>query len=119
MSPLFYVLWYSGAVVVVLLVWGRTARLRSSYARLAIRLAAVALGFTTVPLFGPDGGAWFPVGLYYLTGGSARFAAWGTATLVDRQRVVPAVLRGARAGGGVVGDTHSTWSGCGVRSAAV
>ena len=75
-------LWYSGAVVVVLLVWGRTARLRSSYARLAIRLAAVALGFTTVPLFGRMAGRGSRSWLYYLTGGSARFAAWGTATLV-------------------------------------
>ena len=80
MSPLFYVLWYSGAALVVLLVWRRTTRLRSSYARLAVRLAAVALGFTTVPVFG--GGAWIPIGLYYLTSSSARFAAWGTATLV-------------------------------------
>ena len=40
------------------------------------------MGFTTVPLFGPDGGGWTPIGLYYLAGGTARFAAWGSATLV-------------------------------------
>ncbi len=82
MSPLFYLLWYAGAALLVLLVWRWTARLRSGYARLALRLAAVALGFTTVPLIGPDGGAWLPIGLYYLTGGSARFEAWGAATLI-------------------------------------
>ena len=42
----------------------------------------MAFGFTTVPLFGPDGGVWYPIGLYYLTRGSARFEAWGKATLV-------------------------------------
>ena len=82
MSPWFYVIWYSGATLLTLLVWVGTARLRSPRGRLAIRLAAFAFGFTTVPFFGPDGGAWIPIGLYYLTNDPARFEAWRKATLV-------------------------------------
>ena len=82
MSPLFYVLWYSGAVVVVLLVWGRTARLRRATLAWPFGWRPSRWGSPRCRCSGRTAERGFPVGLYYLTGGSARFAAWGTATLV-------------------------------------
>lgn len=79
MSPWFYVLWYSGATVATLLAWRWSRRLQSWKARLALVLAVVAIGFTTVPLMSPDGGVWIPLAIYFFT---AYLEAWIKATAV-------------------------------------
>ena len=82
MSPWFYTLWYGGAALASLLAWRLSRPIESRKRRLALVLAVLALGFTTVPLMSPDGGVWIPIAIYYLSAGYVRWQAWGTATLV-------------------------------------
>jgi len=78
-SPWFYTLWYGGAALATLLAWRLSRPIESPQRRLALVLAVLALGFTTVPLMSPDGGVWIPIAMYYLT---LQPVAWMKATLV-------------------------------------
>jgi len=89
LSPWFYALWYGGAALATLLAWRLSRRIQSPKRRLALVLAVVALGFTTVPLMSPDGGVWIPIAIYYLT---LYVEAWVKATFLIG--VVSALLFG-------------------------
>jgi len=79
LSPWFYTLWYGGAAVATLLAWRWSRRIQSPRRGLALVLAVLALGFTTVPLMSPDGGVWIPMAIYYLT---LQAEAWVKATIL-------------------------------------
>jgi hypothetical protein len=76
-----YVIWYGIAVVLNVGVWRWSRRVQRPWLRRLVRTAALAFGFTTVPLGRDDQGGLYPVGLFYLAR-SDRIEAATAATLV-------------------------------------
>src|SRR5262245_8778070 len=75
-----YIGWYGFATALTVLVWRKT-RASSYWKKALFRTGVLAFGYTTVPIFSPDGGLLYPIGLYFLSGDSWREAA-GKASLV-------------------------------------
>ena len=76
-----YVSWYGTALVLLLTTIWLTRRWPVPW-RIVVISGAAALGFTTVPLFTDDGGAWYPIGAYYLSFGRSWLEAAPGATKV-------------------------------------
>jgi hypothetical protein len=76
-----YLSWYGTALALLLTtIW--LARRWPVPWRIVAITGVAALGFTTVPLFRDGGGAWYPVGVYYLSFGRSWLEAAAGATKV-------------------------------------
>ncbi len=80
----FYLVWYSIAAAIFAAAALLTRRWRDGWravGRIVLLTGIFSAGFTTVPLAGPAGSKWVPIGVYYLQAGAARWEAYTIATV--------------------------------------
>lgn len=74
--------WYGSAFGLAAITWWLSARWTSPARRACARSGALAFGFTTLPVIGPDGGFLLPAGLYFLARSAWLGAALGAASAI-------------------------------------
>ena len=62
-----YGIWYGFSLIVTIAVWVFSRRLEPWWKRFLIRSGVISMGFTTIPLLAPGGGALIPIGIYFFS----------------------------------------------------